>query len=83
MIEMFLGILNKDEKIFNICFILDKEMDNEVVFCFLKKLGIVVNNDFVGELVYIMLKNLKIVNVLEDDGKKKVDGIVYNVFGKV
>lgn len=57
-------------------------MDNEVAFRFSRKLGIVANNDLAGEPVYITLKNLKTVNVPEDDGKKKVDGIAYNVPGK-
>ena len=82
MTEMFSGTLNKDEKIFNIRLTPDKEMDNEVAFRFSKKLGIVANNDLAGEPVYITLKNLKTVNVPEDDGKKKVDGIAYNVPGK-
>ena len=82
MTEMFSGTLNKDEKILNIRLTPDKEMDNEVAFRFSKKLGIVANNDLAGEPVYITLKNLKTVNVPEDDGKKKVDGIAYNVPGK-
>jgi len=74
MTEMFSGTLNKDEQIFTIRLNPEKEMDNEVAFRFSRKLG--------GEPVYITLKNLKTVNVPEDDGKKKVDGIAYNVPGK-
>ena len=82
MTEMFSGTLNKDERIFTIRLNPEKEMDNEVAFRFSRKLGIVANNDLAGEPVYITLKNLKTVNVPEDDGKKKVDGIAYNVPGK-
>ena len=71
MTEMFSGTLNKDEKILNIRLTPDKEMDNEVAFRFSKKLGIVANNDLAGEPVYITLKNLKTVNVPEDDGKRR------------
>ena len=82
MTEMFSGVRNKEEKTFTVRLTPDKEMDNEVAFRFSKKLGIVANNDLAGEPVYITLKNLKTVNVPEDDGKKKVDGIAYNVPGK-
>lgn len=82
MTEMFSGILKKDEKTFNIRLTPDKEMNNEVAFRFSKKLGIVDNNDLAGEPIYITLKDLKAINIPEDDGKKKVDGIAYNVPGK-
>ena len=58
------------------------KLNNEVAFRFSKKLGVVANNDLAGEPVYITLKNLKTVNIPQDDGKKKVDGVAYNVPGK-
>ena len=82
MTEMFSGVLNKEEKIYTIRLTPGKDMNNEVAFRFSKKLGIVANNDLAGEPVYITLKNLKTVKMPEDDGKKKVDGVAYNVPGR-
>lgn len=80
--EMFSGVRNKEEKTFTIRLTPGSELANEIAFRFSKKLGVVVNNDLAGEPVYINLKNLKTLNVPQDDGKKKLDGIAYNVPGK-
>lgn len=82
MTEMFSGTYNREEKIYTIRLNAAKEMNNEVAFRFSKKLGVVANNDLAGEPVYITLKNLKTINIPQDDGKKKVDGVAYNVPGK-
>lgn len=82
MTEMFSGVRNKEEKTYTIRLTPNKEINNEVAFRFSKKLGIVANNDLAGEPVYISLKDLKTINIPQDDGKKKVEGIAYNVPGK-
>lgn len=82
MTEMFSGVTHKEEKIYTIRLTPGKDMNNEVAFRFSKKLGIVANNDLAGEPVLITLKNLKTVKIPQDDGKKKVDGVAYNVPGK-
>lgn len=82
MTEMFSGTLNKEEKVFTIRLIPNKEIDNEVAFRFSKKLGIVANHDLAGEPIFVNLKSLKTLNVPQEDGKKKVEGIAYNVPGK-
>lgn len=82
MTEMFSGVISKEEKIYTIRLTPGKDMNHEVAFRFSKKLGIVANNDLAGEPVYISLKNLKTVQIPQDDGKKKVDGVAYNVPGK-
>lgn len=82
MTEMFSGVRNKEEKTYTIRLTPGKEMNNEIAFRFSKKLGVVANNDLAGEPVYITLKNLKTIKIPQDDGKKKVDGIAYNVPGK-
>lgn len=82
MTEMFSGTLNKDEKIFNIRLTPDKEMDNEVAFRFSKRLGVVASDDLAGEPYYISITDLKTPAIPEDDGKKKVDGVAYNVPGR-
>lgn len=80
--EMFSGVNDKEEKTFTIRLTPGSELSNEVAFRFSKKLGVVANNDLAGEPIYINLKNMKTLNVPEDDGKKKLDGIAYNVPGK-
>lgn len=82
MTQMFSGTLNKEEKIFTIRIHPDKEINKEVAFRFSKKLGVVANDDLAGEPVYISIKDLKTPNVPQEDGKKKIDGVAYNVPGK-
>lgn len=82
MTRMFSGTLNKEEKEFTIRINPEKEINNEVAFRFSKKLGIVANDDLAGEPVYISIKDLKTPNVPQEEGKKKIDGVAYNVPGK-
>lgn len=82
MTEMFSGVRNKEEKTFTIRLTPGQEISNEVAFRFSKKLGVVASNDLAGEPVYITLKDMKALNVPQDDGKKKLEGIAYNVPGK-
>ena len=70
MTQMFSGTCNKEERTFTVRLTPDKEFNNEVAFRFSKKLGVVANNDLAGTPFYISLKDLKTVNVPEDDGKK-------------
>lgn len=84
MTRMFSGTCNKEEKTFTVRLTPDKEFNNEVAFRFSKKLGVVANNDLAGTPFYISLKDLKTVNIPQEDGKKKkdLDGIAYNVPGQ-
>lgn len=84
MTEMFSGTTEIEEKTFIIRLTPNGEINNEVAFRFSKKLGMVANNDLAGAPYYINLKDLKSVNIPQEDGKKKkeLDGIAYNVPGK-
>lgn len=82
MTEMFSGVRNKEERTFTIRLTPNKELKDETAFRFSKKLGVVANNDLAGEPVYINLKNMKTLNIPQEDGKKKIEGIAYNVPGK-
>lgn len=82
MTEMFSGTRSNEEKTVTIRIAPDKELNNEVAFRFSKKLGIVANNDLAGSPIYIQLKDMKTPALPADDGKKKVEGIAYNVPGK-
>ena len=81
MTEMFSGQVKKETKTFTIR-LTPKEMDNEIVFRFSKRLGIVANDDLAGEPYYIGISDLKTPTLPVDDGKKKMDGIAYNVPGR-
>lgn len=82
MTEMFSGKTTDEVKTFTFR-IAPKEMKNEIVFRFSKKLGVLANNDLAGEPIYMTLTDLKSVNIPEVDGKKKeLEGIAYNVPGK-
>lgn len=82
MVEMFSGTLTKEERTVVIPLTPSKEIKDEVAFRFSKKLGIVANNDLAGEPIYVNLKSLKELDLQPEDGKKKVDGIAYNVPGR-
>ncbi|WP_308756278.1 DUF4831 family protein [uncultured Bacteroides sp.] len=81
MTEMFSGTLKEESKTFTIR-LFPKEMDKEVAFRFSKRLGVVEKDDLAGEPYYITVTDLKTPVIPEDDGKKKVDGVAYNVPGR-
>lgn len=81
MTEMFSGTLKEESKTFTIR-LTPKEMNNEIAFRFSKRLGVVANDDLAGEPYYITITDMKTPAIPEDDGKKKVDGIAYNVPGR-
>lgn len=80
--ELFSGVRQKEEKRFTFRLDPSKELQDEVVLRFSKWLGVVANNDLSGEPIYITLKQIKTLNLPPEDGKKKVDGIAYNVPGR-
>ncbi|MDR0745599.1 MAG: DUF4831 family protein [Mediterranea sp.] len=82
MLELFTGTTNKEEKVFTITLTPNREWDNEVLFRFSRKLGMLAANDLAGEPVYLILKNLNPPPLPEDNKKKEVSGIAYNVPGR-
>ena len=81
MTEMFSGTLKEEPQTFTIR-LTPKEMNNEVAFRFSKRLGIVANDNLAGEPYYISITDLKTPAIPEEDSKKKVDGVAYNVPGR-
>lgn len=81
MTEMFSGKVKEEKKTFTVR-LTPEETSNQVAFRFSKKLGLVANNDLAGEPYYISITDLKTLDIPADDGKKKVDGIAYNLPGK-
>lgn len=84
MLELFTGITHKEEKVFTVNLSPEKERNNEIIFRFSKKLGVVAANDLAGEPIYFTLTNLNAIAIPDEDGKKKsnISGIAYNVPGK-
>lgn len=82
MLELFTGIKNKEEKVFTIKLTPNKEWDNEIIVRFSRKLGVLGANDLAGDPIYFTLKNLRSVSIPEENKKKDVSGIAYNVPGK-
>lgn len=83
MTEMFSGSVVKEEKTYHVVLTPDKELQNQIAFRFSQKLGVVDNDDMAGSPYFISIKNLKSLNIPEEeDKKKKEEGIGYNVPGK-
>lgn len=82
MTEMFSGTVKEEPKTI-IVRLTPKEMKNEVVFRFSKKLGVVANDDLAGEPYYISVTNLKTPDISNiEESKKKLEGVAYNVPGR-
>lgn len=84
MVEMFSGVTDKEEHVYTIRIVPDKEFTDEVIFRFSKKLGVLGRDDLAGEPFFLNLKDLKVTPepVAEDNRKQKTDGVAYNVPGK-
>lgn len=84
MIEMFSGTKSEEEKIYTIRLTPTREMEDEVVFRFSQKLGVLGKDNLAGAPIYLSLKDLKTIAIpeVDDNRKKKIDGIAYNVPGK-
>ena len=60
-----------------------KEMNNEIIFRFSKKLGLLDKDDLAGEPYQLTIVDMKTPSIpLETDAKKKLEGIAYNVPGR-
>lgn len=82
MTEMFAGKIQEESHSFTLR-IAPEEMKEKVVFRFSKKLGLVASDDLAGEPYYLSIENLKTVSQTPtEEGKKKTEGVVYNVPGQ-
>ncbi len=83
-LELFTGTTTRDSRTFTVRLIPNKNLEREVLFRFSRHLGVLDNDDLGGDPVYVTLTNLNTVPQAseEDAGKKKLEGIVYNVPGK-
>ncbi|MCD8293369.1 MAG: DUF4831 family protein [Prevotellaceae bacterium] len=81
MLEMFQGKRQDVPDTFTVR-LAPEEMDHKLVFRFSKYAGLVDEDDLSGEPYYLSLVDLKTPAIPADDGKKKVDGVAYNVPGR-
>jgi hypothetical protein len=86
MVQLFSGTQTKEEKTFTMRFTPTKELKNEVLFRFSKKLGIVDKNNLAGNPIYLNLidKQTVVIPQQEEETKKKekeLKGVAYNVPG--
>ena len=87
MTSLFIGITEKDTTEHVITVIPDKTSDQQVLFRFSQKLGLLESDDFAGEPYYYKVEDLKTVPPVEViDPKKKnkpAPGVYVNVPGKL
>ena len=87
MTSLFIGITEKDTTEHTITVIPDKMSDQQVLFRFSQKLGLLESDDFAGEPYYYKVEDLKTVPPVEViDPKKKnkpAPGVYVNVPGKL
>ena len=82
--EMFKGKAEKDTQTIRLR-ITPEEMKDRVVFRFSQKLGLLDKDDLAGEPYYLNITNLQtpaIPAATEEDKKKELEGVAYNVPGR-
>lgn len=84
MTEMFSGWTDRNDHTFTFQVMPTKEINDQVVFRFSKKLGVLKDNDMAGEPIYINVKDETTIPPLSEEGnaKKKATGVIYNIPGK-
>lgn len=82
--EMFTGWTERTNRTFTFHVEPKEEIQDQVIFRFSKKQGIVKENDLSGEPFYISVANETSLPPADEEGKskKKLDGVVYNIPGK-
>ena len=82
--EMFSGYTEQTEKTFTFYVEPGKDIADQVVCRFSKKLGVVKEDNLAGEPVYLSVTNTNSLPQadLEAKAKKKLEGVIYNIPGK-
>ena len=82
--EMFSGVTERTEKSFTFYVEPEKEIKNQVVCRFSKKLGVLTEDNLAGAPVYISVTNEKTLPSANEEAKakKKLEGVIYNIPGK-
>ena len=80
--EMFSGYTHKETKTFSFNIEPQSDINNQVVFRFSKKLGILAKDNLAGEPIYISISDQHTSPTNTEEPKKKPAGIIYNIPGK-
>jgi hypothetical protein len=82
--EMFSGFTERDEKTFTFYIEPEKEMNDQVVCRFSKKLGVLTEDNLAGAPVYLSVTNQSTLPPADEEAKakKKLEGVIYNIPGK-
>lgn len=87
LMSMFKGNFRKEDKLFKFRIVPEGNINNDVLFRFSKKLGILTTDNLAGEPIYINVENtspIQTMNTEEEKNKKKkkLKGVLYNIPGK-
>ncbi len=84
MTEMFAGYTDRTEQTFTFQIEPTKEIKDQIVFRFSKKLGVVKEDNLVGDPIYLSVTNESTLPPADEaaKAKKKMEGVIYNIPGK-
>lgn len=82
--EMFAGHTNRTTKTFTFYVEPEKEIQDQIIFRFSGKLGVLQEDNLAGEPIYITLTNESTLPPANEEAKnkKKLEGVIYNIPGK-
>ena len=82
--EMFSGFTERTEKTFTFYIEPEKEINDQVICRFSKKLGVLKEDHLAGAPVYLSVINESTLPPADEEAKakKKLDGVIYNIPGK-
>ncbi len=80
--SLFQGRTSTTTEVFNIEIEPTDQLTDYIACRFSTRLGVLSSDNLAGEPITLSLKNLHTVQIPTDDGKKKVQGIAYNIPGR-
>lgn len=84
MTEMFSGYTDRTIQTFTFYVEPEKEIRDQIVFRFSKKLGVLKEDNLAGEPIYVTITDESVIPAADEEAKakKKLDGVIYNIPGK-
>ena len=85
MMELFTGITDKEDKVYSIKIVPEKDIKDMVITRFSEELGVLQADDLGGEPIYISISCMNPVTpqpVPDNKKKAKIQGAIYNMPGK-
>ena len=84
LLQMFSGTVSKEDKAFKVTVMPKVNMQNEIIFRFSKRLGMLDQDDLAGEPIYFSMKDItptQTKSLTKEEKKKGLEGAIYNVPG--